>query len=122
MMGRETIMFRLTSTVWLLLANAVLVGCSNWHHVDLAQLRQQRLAAEEDRSHRTTRSSRPQQEAVTRAPVIPDDPASTGSIGPPRDIKPWPKVGTPEWHQLQAEEAERERRVQEAIQSICQGC
>jgi hypothetical protein len=36
--------------------------------------------------------------------------------------RPWPRVGTPEWQQIQVEDAERERRIQDAIQNICRGC
>ena len=46
----------------------------------------------------------------------------TGSIGRPADIRPWPRRGTPEWDQLQAEEIAREQRIKEVLSSICRGC
>jgi hypothetical protein len=46
----------------------------------------------------------------------------TSSIGRPGDIRPWPKRGTPEWDQLQAEEIAREQRIKEVLSSICRGC
>jgi hypothetical protein len=113
-------MIRLAVTVWLVLTAVILAGCSNQHYADLDQLRQQRLAADESRPQRS--KSRPRRETTSRAVVTPDDVASTGTVGRTRDIKPWPKTGTPEWHQLQVEEAERERRIRDAVNSICRGC
>jgi len=44
----------------------------------------------------------------------------TGSID--RSGRPWPKRGTPEWSQLEAEEIAREQRIKEVLSSICRGC
>jgi len=46
----------------------------------------------------------------------------TSSISRPGDIRPWPKRGTPEWNQLEAEEIAREQRIKEVLSSICRGC
>jgi len=46
----------------------------------------------------------------------------TGSIARSKDIRPWPKRGTPEFDQLQAEELAREQRIKEVLGSICRGC
>ena len=46
----------------------------------------------------------------------------TGSIARSNDIRPWPKRGTPESDQLQAEELAREQRIKEVLSSICRGC
>jgi len=46
----------------------------------------------------------------------------TGSIARSNDIRPWPKRGTPEFDQLQAEELAREQRIKEVLSSICRGC
>jgi hypothetical protein len=46
----------------------------------------------------------------------------TASIARPNEIRPWPKRGTPEWNQLQAEELAREQRIKEVMSSICRAC
>jgi hypothetical protein len=60
------------------------------------------------------------------APVVAraaDDPVeTTGTIPQSRALRPWPRVGTPEWFEIQRQDAEREQRVQEAIRNICRGC
>jgi hypothetical protein len=63
---------------------------------------------------------------VARRRIEPAAPNNSGdvtsSIGRPSDIRPWPKRGTPEWDQLEAEEIARERRIKEVLSSICRGC
>jgi len=115
-------MIRLTVTIGFALASSILAGCSNRHVIDLAELREHRLAARDDLSE-PRKTSPPQQQRMVSPPAgSTGDPATTATIGRTREIRPWPKVGTPEWHQLQAEEAERERRITEAVNSICRGC
>ena len=114
-------MIRLTVTIGFALTSSILAGCSNRHVIDLAELREHRLAARDDLSE-PRKPSPPQQGMVSPPGISTGDPATTATIGRTREIRPWPKVGTPEWHQLQAEEAERERRILEAVNSICRGC
>lgn len=45
----------------------------------------------------------------------------TGSTGR-ADIRPWPRRGTPEMDQLQAEEIAREQRIKEVLSGICRRC
>jgi hypothetical protein len=59
--------------------------------------------------------------ARTTQPAAPADDI-TASIARPNEIRPWPKRGTPEWNQLQAEELAREQRIKEVMSSICRGC
>jgi hypothetical protein len=40
----------------------------------------------------------------------------------PKHLRPWPKRGTPEFEQLQAEKIELENRARAVIHSICRGC
>jgi|SRR5262245_14190673 len=47
---------------------------------------------------------------------------TTGSIARSDATRPWPKRGTPEFDQLQAEELAREQRIKEVLSSICRGC
>jgi hypothetical protein len=54
------------------------------------------------------------------APVDSND--TTGSVARSNETKPWPKRGTPEFEQLQAEELAREERIKEVLSSICRGC
>ena len=56
----------------------------------------------------------------TQPAALTDD--ITGSIARSNEIRPWPKRGTPEFEQLQAEELARERRIKEVLSSICRGC
>src|SRR5262245_42207355 len=115
-------MMRAWMPVGLVCAGLILSGCSNWHYVDLAQWRQTNAAAADQSSrHVKTSLGRPQASSPWAA-AAQDAVESTATVGKSRPLKPWPKVGTPEWDQLQAEEMERERRVKEAVQSICRGC
>jgi hypothetical protein len=47
---------------------------------------------------------------------------TTGTVTQSRAHRPWPRVGTPEWNEIQADDAARERRIQNAIGNICRGC
>src|SRR5262245_55924537 len=113
-------MMRFCILMGLAFANLILFGCSNWHHVDLAQVRQSRPTTAEPSRH-VKASSMPVQAKSTQATVFESVgvASKSGVSGESREIRPWPKVGTPEWEQLQAEEIERERRAKDALRSIC---
>lgn len=115
-------MMRVCAPMGLALAGFILSGCSNWHYADVAQWRQAHPAAADQSSRRVRTSSPSPQATPSRVTAARGEVVTTGTVGESRPLKPWPKVGTPEWEQLQAEEAERERRVKEAVQSICRGC
>ncbi len=124
----------------LALAGLMLSACAGGPLVDRAELGQSRTGAVEAPARRVAHAPRPRRESrqaqrPERARVAgPADTAfaseapapveTTGSIGSHRanQHRPMPFVGTPEWQQLQAEEAERERRIQRAMQNICRGC
>jgi len=95
--------------------SAVLCSCSSRHEAMRTELRQQPPIEDE--------AAKP---VVARRTIEPaarngsDD--VTSSIGRAGDIRPWPRRGTPEWEQLQAEEIAREQRIKEVLSSICRGC
>jgi len=121
-----------------MLAHLVLSGCSHRQQVDLAQWREYRSAtgtttAEElSRPAKTWANSaqaRSSQTMTSRATAARDEVESVGTVGRstgttdgPKHMRPWPKRGTPEFEQLQAEEIEQENRVKAAIHGICRGC
>jgi hypothetical protein len=99
------------------LLGLVVSGCSN-HQIDPARYRIYRPGLADGAAP----SVASQPSRVSAAPVSdrpPDLSESTGSVSVQREHRPWPRVGTPEWYELQAEEAEQEKRVQQAIASIC---
>jgi hypothetical protein len=112
-------MTRLWVAIYLTLAGIAVSGCSGGYYVDAAQYRQQRhLAAADDPPRRARVASRSSRGMTARATAGRDD----GTTGSASDIKPWPKQGTPEWERTKAQDAEGERRVKNAINSICRGC
>src|SRR5262249_43205165 len=111
----------------LLAIGAVSSACSNGYYVDLAEVRQ-RHAALAEQQPTLKRVKRPRARA---APAVPESQHEiTSSAGPHshtamasgNEFKPWPKRGTTEAEQLQAEEIKREQRINEVIHNICRGC
>jgi len=96
--------------------SAILCDCSSRHEVIRTEVRQQRPINDDEPSERAVARSRIPASAVTDAAEV------TGSIGRTGDIRPWPKRGTAEWDQLQAEELAREKRIKEVLNSICHAC
>ena len=133
-------MVRLCVPVGLTFAHLVLSGCSYRQQVDLARWREYRSApgsttAEEFSRTAITRSSsvhaRLPQTTISRAKDGRDEVQLVGTVGQsprtivdnePKHLRPWPKRGTPEFEQLQAEEIEQENRIKSAIHGICRGC
>jgi outer membrane murein-binding lipoprotein Lpp len=127
-------MVRFCVLAGLMLAQLVVSGCSNRQQVDLTQWRDYRATTAEELSRPVKASANPSQvrsrQAMTsRATEAHAEVESVGAVGRatgtmdgPRHLRPWPKRGTPEYEQLQAEEIEQENRVRAAIQSICRGC
>jgi hypothetical protein len=113
-------MIRSATALCLVAAAAVLLsGCSNGHYVNLDDYRGKRVATVvEQHSVHASRRLRPR--AAT--PAEPETTGSIGTVGRTRDVAPWPKRGTPEWDRLQAEEREREKRIEQVMHSICRGC
>jgi len=127
-------MVRFCVLVGLMLTHLVLSGCSNRQQLDLTQWREYRPTAAEKLSRPvTTSASAPQvrlpQAMISHASDAHDELESVGTVGrstrtidEPKHMRPWPRRGTPEFEQLQAEEIEQENRVKAAIHNICRGC
>jgi hypothetical protein len=108
----------------LVAASLAIGGCSSAHPVmtnraDTAQWRLYRPGMEQP-PRRVRTASRPSPRVLARSAHA--EVETTGTVAQGRAQRPWPRVGTPEWNELQAEDAERERRVQNAIRNICRGC
>jgi hypothetical protein len=128
---REDRMIRFGTALALIGISAVLYSCSSRHEAMRTELRQQQPI--EDEAAKPTVARRTIEPAARNGS---DDVTSSigraGDIRPagdikagdikPGDIKPWPRRGTPEWEQLQAEEIAREQRIKEVLSSICRGC
>src|SRR5262249_50300481 len=118
----------------LLLAQLVVSGCSSRQQVDLSQWRDYRDATAEESLRPVRTSAKPSrvrsaQAAASHATDAQSEVESVGTVGRaagandgPRHLRPWPKRGTPEFEQLQAEEIELENRAKAATQSICRNC
>jgi hypothetical protein len=55
-------------------------------------------------------------------PTSMQEPTSLSKPALPPDHKPSPLIGTPEWQREQAQNQQRDREIDRAIRSICQGC
>ena len=116
---------RLCTPLGLVVATLIVGGCSNapfvaTHSVDTSQWRLYRPGMGSAPPRRARTASRPSPSVLARGASI--EVEVTGTVAPSRAHRPWPRVGTPEWNEIQAEDAARERRVQEAIGNICRGC
>jgi hypothetical protein len=107
-------MIRFGNALLLIGIGASLYGCAS---------RQVAIRTESQQPQRGEHEVAPAPAIATRRiePAAPADDV-TASIAPPNEIRPWPKRGTPEWNQLQAEELAREQRIKEVMSSICRGC
>jgi hypothetical protein len=108
-------MIRFGKALALIGVGALLCSCSSRHDTIHTELRQQPIK----------HSDAPKYAVAPRG----IEPAArnnlgdvTSSIGRTSEIRPWPKRGTPEWDQLQAEEIAREQRIKDVLGSICRSC
>jgi|SRR5712671_3177804 hypothetical protein len=121
-------MRQLSKAVILLGASVVVSACSNGYYVNLAELEQRHSTKVGKQSASAPVKRQESQRALASASD--HQRPTTGTIGHASDItvgranefKPWPKRGTPEAQQIEAEEIAREQRDKEAIKSICRGC
>jgi len=108
--------------VGLTLVSLIISGCSQWRQVDLAQLRQSQAVTAEKAARQVKVSSQSIQAKSPHATTVAERVETPGTVDQPTEMKPWPKIGTPEWQQLRAEQIEQDRRVKDAINNICRGC
>jgi len=111
-------MMRLLVPIGLTFAGLLASGCSGGYYVDAAQYRQARVATADDPTRRTRVVSSGVRTRTARTTITQND----GTVGEADQIRPWPRRGTPEWERTLAQEAQREKRVKDAINSICRGC
>src|SRR5262245_3870830 len=112
----------------------LLSGCASRKQGDWTQWRDYRDTSAEELSRSVKTSAKPSQARsiqamAARATDAHAEVESVGTVGRaagtidgPRHLRPWPKRGTPEFEQLQAEEIEQESRARAATHSICRGC
>ena|SRR5215475_14072464 len=127
-------MVRFCVPAGLMLAQLVLSGCSSRQQLDLTQWRDYREKTAEELPRPVKTSANPSrvrsaQAVAAHATDAQSEVESVGTVGRaagpndgPRHLRPWPKRGTAEFEQLQAEEIELENRAKAATQSICRGC
>jgi hypothetical protein len=127
-------MVRFCVPAGLMLAHLVLFGCSARQQVDLNQWREYRPTTAEELPRPVKASANPsqvrsRQAMISHATDAHAEVESVGTvgranetIGGPKHLRPWPKRGTPEFEQLQAEEIEQENRARAATHSICRDC
>jgi hypothetical protein len=109
-------MIRFGNVLLLIGLGASLCGCGSRYEAVRAQVQQLQRVNHEPSPERPVATQRTQPAALTTAGD------ATGSIVRSNDSRPWPKRGTPEYDQLQAEEVAREQRIKEVLSSICSGC
>src|SRR6266705_2495174 len=107
-------MIRFRTVLLLIGMGASLGGCASKHEAVRAEVQPLQQVTHDVSRDPAAATQRAQPASLT------DD--ITGSIARSNDIRPWPKRGTPEFDQLQAEELAREQRIKEALRSICRGC
>jgi hypothetical protein len=93
--------------------SAILGGCSSGYSVNLAEISHRPIMKDQT-------SARPAVRQTMRAPAASVE--VTGSIVRTEAIRPWPKRGTAEYDQIRKDELARERRINDALGSICRGC
>jgi hypothetical protein len=109
-------MIRFATAPLLIGLGAGLCGCGSRSEVLRAEPPQLQRVRDNVSPEPAVATRRVQPAALTDAGEI------TGSIARSNDIRPWPKRGTAEFDQLQAEELAREQRIKEVLSSICRGC
>ena len=121
-------MIRFGKALALIGIGAILCSCSSRHDAVRAELRQQPAIKDDEVPKRTAARRRIEPAAHSDSSDVTSTIGRSGDIRPSSDIKtssevrPWPKRGTPEWDQLQAEEIAREQRIKDVLGSICRGC
>ena len=110
------LMIRFGTALLLIGLAAGLCGCGSRYEVLRAEAPQVQRVKDDVSPEPAVATQRAQPAAFTDAGDI------TGSIARSNDNRPWPKRGTPEFDQLQAEELAREQRIKEVLNSICRGC
>ena len=116
---------RSVRVICLLGVSAVISGCSYGYYVDLDDYLDKRPAASERvvSAERAPARTARQSEAQPVAAVPSGNSGTTGTSVRGDEIRPWPKRGTPELEKLQAEEAERNRKIEELLRNgVCRGC
>jgi len=106
-------MIRFGTALLLIGLGASLCGCGS---------RYAALHADPPRVQRVKYDPSPEPAQRGEPATVTDAGDTTGSIDRSNATKPWPKRGTPEFDQLQAEELAREQRIKEVLSSICRGC
>ena len=109
-------MIRFDTALLLICLGAGLCGCGSRSEVLRAEAPQLRRVKDPVSSGPAIATQSVKPTGLTDAAEI------TGSIARSNDIRPWPKRGTAEFDQLQAEELAREQRIKEVLSSICRGC
>jgi hypothetical protein len=137
----------LTKAFCLAAIGANLAACSGGYYVDLAELRSRHPTiananagpstdAGRRRGRRDVHTGTVEPAAGVPSSSVPavaspsaSSSASARTIGHHDESRrwmnaatPWPSRGTPEYDQMLADEAERERRTEQAMRSICRGC
>jgi hypothetical protein len=128
-------MTQILIAAWAVSAGVGLSGCSNRYDVNLDEVRQHCLPTADEPQPQgvkrvTTRSARPNIPEQGDLPATSAPNRANGSIGKTRAIyrqdhdtnEPWPDVGTPEWERIHAAQADREKRIEQLLRSICRGC
>ena len=121
-------MCRFATWLGLILATVILSGCVSTRPVDTSQYRLYRPGMEAETPRRVAAAPRRPAPVLARdadgeIPVTGTVAQSAAPSATQSTVnRPWPRVGTPEWQQLEAEDAARERRIQDAINNICRGC
>jgi hypothetical protein len=110
------LMIRFGTALWLIGLGAGLCGCGSRYEVLRAEAPQVQQAKHDVSAEPAVATQRVQPAVLSDAGDV------TGSIARSKDMRPWPKRGTPEFDQLQAEELAREQRIKDVLSSICRGC
>ena len=115
-------MIRFGTALALIGIGAILCGCSSGHEAMRTELRQQSSIKGDEVPEPAVARRRIEPAARNDSGDLTSSIGRPGEIRPAGDIRPWPRRGTPEWDQLQAEEIAREQRIKEVLSSICRGC
>ena len=121
---------RLRIAICLIGVSPFVSGCAGGYYVDPADYLTNRpvtakrivasgIVASERDSAQPVRRSRTSSVEAARPKAM----GTAGTTSRGDELRPWPKRGTPELEKLQAEEAERERRIEHLLRrGVCKGC
>jgi hypothetical protein len=100
---------------------SMLSGCGSTQYYSAEEVRR---LGDLRRTAEATAAVRPTRTARANRPAVVTDTRPTVGVRPRENIqdRPWPAADSSEAQEIAAQEALRERRINEMVNSVCRGC